>query len=341
MRLSWIDYTRGIAILLVVFRHTMVGLERAGMRVPQMLYFSQEMLVNVRMPLFFLISGVFMHQSLWKRTTADIIKNRWQTILYPYFIWCFILISLQILFSDFTNAHRTWRDYRLMITQPRELDHMWYLLALFNCTLLFLLLRRLFSGKAWPSIVVGLIMHFCFIPFRDYSLISDIMYHFIFIALGFVAAPYILRKGAEPYRKNMLLQWLMLLPLFAAGQIVWLRSVDSYYEPYKAWYLIYLLAIILFACWIIYLTSRLLAHWGKLRLLPSIGKESLYIYILHMPIIAACRFLLIKKMHWDNATAVVLLSLLIGTALPVLLHRLVTRFQLEFLFTLKPQTKAV
>ncbi|MBK8553427.1 MAG: DUF1624 domain-containing protein [Ignavibacteria bacterium] len=36
-RIQWVDYLRGIAIILVVYRHTLIGIERTGLYIPDYL----------------------------------------------------------------------------------------------------------------------------------------------------------------------------------------------------------------------------------------------------------------------------------------------------------------
>jgi uncharacterized membrane protein YcfT len=63
-RMPWVDYLRGIAIVLVVYRHVLIGIERTGLHVPSILVIANEIFFSFRMPLFFILSGLFVSQSL-------------------------------------------------------------------------------------------------------------------------------------------------------------------------------------------------------------------------------------------------------------------------------------
>ncbi len=123
-RIPWVDHARGIAIMLVVYRHVVIGLRRSGIAVSDLMYNVQEVFYNFRMPVFFVLSGLFVAGSLVKRSRAEVLKDRASTILYPYLVWAVILISLETAFSSFTNSIRDWHDFVDIIVQPRDIDHL-------------------------------------------------------------------------------------------------------------------------------------------------------------------------------------------------------------------------
>src|SRR5690349_1051101 len=131
-RLEWVDYLRGIAIVLVVYRHALLGIERSHVSVPQILHDANMVFYSFRMPLFFLLSGIFINHSIAKKTFGKLLEIKFDRLLYPYLIWCIIQITLQIALSGITNSQRSWIDYTYILTQPRHLDQFWYLAALFN-----------------------------------------------------------------------------------------------------------------------------------------------------------------------------------------------------------------
>ncbi|MBX5439709.1 MAG: acyltransferase family protein, partial [Thermoflavifilum sp.] len=148
------DYAKGIALILVAYRHILIGFERAGLPIHIMLLKANEMFFSFRMPLFFILSGVFITRSLEKRGWLELIKIKWQTLLYPYLLWCIIQITLQITFSEYTNSDRTLHDYAYILTNPDALDQLWYLFALFNVSVLYILLKAI--GKVSPIIQLGI-----------------------------------------------------------------------------------------------------------------------------------------------------------------------------------------
>src|SRR5215212_9132282 len=110
-RLQWIDYLRGIAIILIVYRHVLVGIERGNIPVPSLLINANMIFYSFRMPLFFILSGIFITSSLAKKSLKELIGIKFEKLFYPYLIWCTIQITLQIFFSRVTNSDRSLIDY--------------------------------------------------------------------------------------------------------------------------------------------------------------------------------------------------------------------------------------
>ena len=330
-RLDWVDYARGLAIILVVYRHTMVGLTRSGLKVPDFLFSIQEFLLNVRMPVFFVLSGIFLARSYEKRSAFRIFIIKCKKLLYPYLIWAIILVSIQIFLSDYTNSTRDYRDYLYIFTQPRELDHMWYLLALFNTTCLLLILYKFIEKYPFLHIVLAVSLHFYFI---DYSIISDLMYNYIFLVIGVYSYRQI-PKLEKLKISALVLYFLLLLPVFVAGQLFWLNHIDKFYRPYENWYLIPFLLIILIACIVYYFLSRIIYESGKATWLKWIGRYSLYIYILHLLVISSVRIFFVQGLKVESVGILILASLLLGLTVPVLLYKLSERAGLYYLFSLE------
>ena len=131
-RLQWVDYLRGIAIILIVYRHVLVGLQKGMIVVPEILVHANMIFYSFRMPLFFILSGIFISRSLAKKSFKELLGIKFEKLLYPYLIWTVIQITLQILFSGVTNSSRSVIDYTYIFYQTRYLDQFWYLPALFN-----------------------------------------------------------------------------------------------------------------------------------------------------------------------------------------------------------------
>src|SRR5688572_10509803 len=103
-RYAWIDYLRGIAILLIVYRHVLIGIQRGQIEVPQALIDANMIFYSFRMPLFFILSGIFISRSLQKYSLKKLAIQKFEILFYPYLIWASLQIILQILFSDVTNS---------------------------------------------------------------------------------------------------------------------------------------------------------------------------------------------------------------------------------------------
>ena len=66
--LNWVDYAKGLGIILVVYGHISEGVFNAGMTMNRSLYTTIDTIIySFHMPLFFLLSGLFFTSSLTKR----------------------------------------------------------------------------------------------------------------------------------------------------------------------------------------------------------------------------------------------------------------------------------
>lgn len=337
-RLGWVDYARGLAILLVIFRHTMVGLRRSGIMVSDNLYYIQEFLLNVRMPVFFILSGVFLGRTLQKRSPGSIAANKTANLLYPYLVWSVILITFQVVLSNYTNSQRSWTDYKYILYQPRELDHMWYLLALFNTTMLFLVCYRALKHQPLLHFILAVVLYYFHYLVYDYSLVSDIMYNYVFLVFGVYMYERIARMENLDLKKLGLL-FIITVPVFIAGQLFWLNHINDHYQPLRTTYLLPFLAIIFVASLVYYLVSRILYELQVAKFLAWIGKYSLYIYIVHVFVIAMVRVGFVKFLHIENQYVLILSSLVLGIIIPVLFHKLLVKLNIKYLFSFNKSGK--
>lgn len=337
-RLGWVDYARGLAILLVIFRHTMVGLRRSDVAVSDNLYYIQEFLLNVRMPVFFILSGVFLGRTLLKRSLKSIAANKTANLLYPYVLWSVILITFQVVLSNYTNSQRSWTDYKYIVYQPRELDHMWYLLALFNTSMLFLVCHNLFKNRQLLHFILAVVLYYFHYLVYDYSLISDVMYNYVFLVFGVYMYDQV-AKMEKIGLKQLVLLLLCVIPVFIIGQLFWLNNINDHYQPLHTIYLLPFLAIIFVASLVYYLVSRILYELQVARFLAWIGKYSLYIYIVHVFVIAMVRVVLLKFVHVDNQYVLILSSLVLGIIIPVLFHKLLVKLNIKYLFSFNKSGK--
>ena len=127
VRFNWVDIAKGIATLLVVYRHVLIGVKRSGIEIIPFLLQLNEMVYSFRMPLFFILSGFFFAKSVAKRSRGEFSILKVRSLIYPYLVWAFIQVSLQIILSDYSNSNRTIKDYSYILLQPRAIDQLWFL----------------------------------------------------------------------------------------------------------------------------------------------------------------------------------------------------------------------
>ncbi len=321
-RYAWIDYAKGIAIILVVYRHLAYGLVAAGVSMPKGVLATNDMLYSFRMPLFFLLSGLFFGRSVAKRGAVNFGMSKVNTLLYPYLLWAMIQISLQILFPEYANAERSRRDFLNIVLQPRTLDQLWYLFALFNVTILYLLTSLLLKGKKGWQLLIGLVLLGVAPYVQSSSTLYDIALHYIYFAVGDIAATYFFQGEIQDLLANPV-NLLLLTPVFCLLQ--W------YYLLHQQMNLYLLMPIALNGCLFVMMLASWLAKLQKLQFLNVIGHYSLYIYLLHVSIFAALRAMLLYT-GITNGVVLLLICIPSSILLSIIAYRILVKMGFSFLF---------
>ena len=88
-RVDWVDYAKGICIILVVLMHSTLGVEKAADQLTWLNPFI-EWARPFRMPDFFLISGLFLAQRI-DRPWREFLDSKVLHFVYFYLVWMTIL----------------------------------------------------------------------------------------------------------------------------------------------------------------------------------------------------------------------------------------------------------
>ncbi|PUZ20304.1 Fucose 4-O-acetylase [Chitinophaga costaii] len=345
-RLPWIDYARGIAILLVLYRHIYEGITRAGIGNGQYAYLEDANIIfySFRMPLFFILSGAFVRKSLQKRSTGELIKNKFNILLYPYLVWCVIQITLQIILSKYVNANRSLVDYGYIFLYPRRLDQFWYLYALFNVSVLYILTSQKLKLRVWQQLVIGFAMYmlssYVSIHNIDLGFVHDILRFYGFFALGDLIGGKLLDKSMYKYYSSWW-TFLALLPVFAVSQYYFLHKNiqmggTMFVEEYQP---LLFLVISLAGCAFMANIAFLLQRYAVVRILRIVGFHSLYIYVSHVLVASACRIVLVKVLGIQSVPLLLVICLIFAAVIPILLYRTAMYFGAWWLYSLERPRK--
>ena len=113
------------------------------------------------MPLFFIISGIFLGGALRKKSVNDYIGGRFKTLVWPLLLWGCIQITLQLIFKGYVNADREPIDYLNLLIKPREIEQFWYLHTLFLTGSLYAIMKvygkfKIFTSYCWELFFIPL-----------------------------------------------------------------------------------------------------------------------------------------------------------------------------------------
>jgi fucose 4-O-acetylase-like acetyltransferase len=317
-RWTWVDYLRGIAIILVVYRHMLLGMEHGDLFIPPAILTADIGFFSFCMPLFFILSGVFISGSIRRRSVKELIYNRFETLLYPYFIWAFLQVSIQILLSRYTNTGRTIHDYIYILYHPHLLDQFWYLPALFVTTVVFLVLKVKVGLPHWAQLLTGLGLYYLSPHIHDFSLLSDWMGFYIYFALGdAVSAMLFTQRSQQLLQRPMTL--LLTIPLFILAEIYYIRNY--HYPVDQTTFLI----VSVIGCYAMVVLGFNLQRWDILRFLRVLGFNSLPIYIMHLLVAGFARVILIKYLSLHNAIVILCCGIVAGLVIPIVIYNLLIK----------------
>jgi fucose 4-O-acetylase-like acetyltransferase len=182
-RVGWVDYAKGIGIVLVVVGHALRGLVTAGLATDAgAVRFADAWIYAFHMPLFFVLAGLFVPRSLAKGA-GRFVADKVRTVLYPYAVWATIQTGLMAALSRYTNNPATWADVAAIPWRPPM--QFWFLYALFFDLLLYAALARL-GLPAWLMALLGLGLHVLRyeVGFGPWVPANQVAEYFVFLAFG-------------------------------------------------------------------------------------------------------------------------------------------------------------
>ncbi|HET7690214.1 MAG TPA: acyltransferase family protein [Nocardioidaceae bacterium] len=276
-RLAWADAAKGFCILLVVLHHTVGKHYAVALPADQLgLYdawdWVDDTLKPLRMPLFFLLSGIFASSSI-DRPWRAVFRKRVGSPYYLYVVW--LLIQWPF-FAHFTGIgmNRTHGLAELQTDLLFASTGVWYLYAL----AVYFLLAKLLAPIDPRVVLAGAAALSAFtseLPL-EYTNRFSIVQHFVFFALG-AYYPQLVTTVQSWRRRG-------LLPLLAVGYVgalVALKATDL--RMCAVTLLVSPLAIALGVR--LSMAAATTPYLGAT--LASIGRRTLPVYVLHVIVLTA------------------------------------------------------
>ena len=169
-RMQWMDFIRGVCILLVLLLHSTTIFLRFDLNLYiGIVYFLNEMVAPFRMPLLVFLSGCLFGYS-YKKGFKIFFKGKLKNILWPYFVWSILTLTIMDQFSVINLV-------RQIISSSTTL---WFLWFIFFYYIIFYFIVKL---KINISLVL-LILLILSILMPDVARISRFFYLFIFFVIG-------------------------------------------------------------------------------------------------------------------------------------------------------------
>src|SRR6267154_710142 len=315
-RVDWVDYAKGICIVMVVMMHSVLGVElTAGEK--GFMHLLVTFAKPFRMPDFFLISGLFL---------SVVIDRDWRTYLdrkvvhfaYFYVLW----VTIQFGFKAPSFAAETgWTHVGFMYLESfiEPFGTLWFIYLLPVFFVVAKTTRRMPPLMIWGMAALLEMTHIA----TGWTVIDEFGARFVYFYSGYLFAHHVFalsdRARARP-------------ALALAGLAVWAlinRSVVG--SGFSEWPLISLVLGLAGACAIVTIGTLLArAHW--LNFLRACGEHSIVIYLAFFLPMAATRTLLLRAGPIHDIGTISLVVTIVGVVGALLLWRVALAVGANFLF---------
>jgi uncharacterized membrane protein YcfT len=315
-RIDWVDYAKGICIVMVVMMHSVLGVELAAGQTGFM-HVLVAFAKPFRMPDFFLISGLFL---------AVVIDRDWRTYLdrkvvhfaYFYVLW----VTIQFGFKAPSFAAETgWAHVGLLYLESfiEPFGTLWFIYLLPVFFVVTKLTRRAPSLAIWVAAALLESAHVA----TGWTVIDEFCSRFVYFYSGYLFADLVFalsdRARARP-------AWAL------AGLAAWaLINGGLVVSGFSEWPLISLALGLAGACAIVIFGTLLArAHW--LDFLRACGEHSIVIYLAFFLPMAATRTLLLRTGVIHDIGTISLIVTIAGVAGALVLWRMALAVGANFLF---------
>ncbi|HFR3767547.1 TPA: acyltransferase family protein [Streptococcus suis] len=306
-RIDWIDFGKGLTVLMVVLGHVVLGLfesNRFETSETNLLFITQ-ILYLYHIPVFFALSGFFFKPISDGSHLWTYIKQKTIALGIPYLFYSIIQFTLQTIGGASVRNAASLSDLFNIYQTPLGVS--WYLYVLWWLYLVLGILSLwIKKSKHWMLVAVVAFILAMFFPVKIYIVQKLLLWTFFFI-IGYWLRQSGLYNMLEKNWKSVTVVSLAVIGVF---MVFWQMSNPEFYISYDtpgAWGLIFPVSVFLaFAVYPILNQFDSIGNYFR-----KIGKDSIVIYLLHAPIVSVTRIILLK-LGIDNVIIHVVIGLLAG-----------------------------
>ena len=315
-RIDWVDYAKGICIVMVVMMHSVLGVEAAAGQTGFM-HALVAFAKPFRMPDFFLISGLFL---------AVVIDRNWRIYLdrkvihfaYFYMLW----VTVQFGFKAPSLAAQTgWSQVGWLYLQSfiEPFGTLWFIYLLPIFFVVTKLSRRLPPVAVWFAAAALEMTHVT----TGWTVIDEFCARFVYFYCGYLLADFVFALSDRARSHSA---------LAGAGLATWALVNGSLVESGLSEWPIVSLALGMAGAFAIVVSGTLLARMRWLNVLRYCGEHSIVIYLAFFLPMAATRTLLLRSGLLPDIGTVSLIVTLAGIAGSLLIWKAALALGANFLF---------
>ncbi len=327
-RIDWVDFAKGMTIILVVQMHVTAGIEASLGTESTLMHALVDFFRAFRMPLFFLVAGLFLQRSIDK-PWMEYLDKKVIHFAYFYFLWIFITFVIKYPLADASTTAHNFSVERLLWSVIEPFGTLWfiYILAVF-----YIVTRLLNSVLPMPAVLaIGVALYLWqpnptlpFLPDGHSMLIKEFGWRYIFFLSGFYG--YNLWFKLADHASKAPLVAIAAFAIFSFGNILFLSAHFPYNHP-LALLNSYAGALATIALCAVF------ARYNIGTFLSFIGKHSLYIYISFFVPNAFLRTVMIKLEVAPPIDQFILLVLVVCIITPIIAFHLLKKTPLAFFYS--------
>jgi uncharacterized membrane protein YcfT len=315
-RVDWVDYAKGICIVMVVMMHSVLGVEQAAGQTGFM-HVLVAFAKPFRMPDFFLISGLFL---------PLVVDRDWRTYLdrkvvhfaYFYVLWVTIQFGFK---APAFAAESSWSHVGFLYLESfiEPFGTLWFIYLLPVFFVVIKLTRKFPPLLIW---IIAALLEAAHVA-TGWTVIDEFCARFVYIYTGYACADYVFALSDRARARPAAALAGLALWALVDGGLVWLGMSE--------WPPISLVLGLAGACAIVTI-GALLARMHWLNALRFCGEHSIVIYLAFFLPMASTRTLLLKSGIIHDIGAVSLIVTIVGVVGALLIWRAAMATGANFLF---------
>jgi uncharacterized membrane protein YcfT len=315
-RIDWVDYAKGICIVMVVMMHSVLGVELAAGQTGFMHAFVA-FAKPFRMPDFFLISGLFLPLVI-DRDWRIYLDRKVVHFAYFYVLWVTIQFGFK---APAFAAESSWghAGYLYLESFIEPFGTLWFIYLLPIFFVVIKLTRRIAPPAIWVAAALLESSHVA----TGWTAIDEFCARFVYIYSGYLFANYVFALSDRARAHPLLALGALTLWAVVNGGLVALGMSE--------WPVISLMLGLAGACAIITI-GTLLARMNWLGALRFCGEHSIVIYLAFFLPMAATRTLLLKTGVIPDIGTISLIVTVAGVLGALAIWRVALAIGANFLF---------
>lgn len=289
-RIDYIDLAKGFCILLVIFHHVALYYHYR--------YSGWIPLRSFRMPLYYILSGIFFRQY---SGFFDFIKRKTNKLVIP-FIFFYLLLSVPL---TIFMKHYSILDALLNFVYDNKFKNgsVWFLLSLFEVNIIFYLILSVSNRLPNKGVILAALSLLCGLAGLYFSYIQFNCYFFIdtsLTAVPFFYIGYLLGWGGQKALRRDFRWWqdILIVLLSVSYVLLFSRDLNFGLNNYSNYYSVYPCGI-LGTIAVLVISRRI----GRLPLVSYIGRYSIIALCTHQVVLIVNGYFL-KHVLGDVYTSV-------------------------------------